>query len=181
MRNFVLIDISDFEGNIYDQNVFGIPEYILKMNNLESIFYDEDEFHNNFYNVFTDFIDETIRELVFEDYYMEFLEDIIENIDIHFVDDENYLLATVVAGDFTEYDNGFNFKSVTMNWQLEGERIHVDIIGNVSDGFHYLDEDCDDCNEYGCCDECECNENNGYCYNEDYGFYLIDDDYNDED
>ena len=46
---------------------------------------------------------------------------------------------------------------------------------------NYLDEDCDDCNEYGCCDECECNENNGYCYNEDYGFYLIDDDYNDED
>lgn len=172
MRNFVLIDISDFEGNIYDQNVFGIPEYILEMNNLEVIFYDEDEFHNNFYNVFTDFIDETIRELVFEDYYMEFLEDIIENIDIHFVDDENYLLATVVAGDFTEYDNGFNFTSVTMNWELEGERIHVDIINDTEDDFHYLNEDCDDY---------EYDENNGYCYDEDNGFYLINDDYNDED
>lgn len=172
MRSFVLIDISDFEGNIYDQNVFDIPEYILEMNNLEAIFYDEDEFHNNFYNVFTDFIDETIRELVFEDYYMEFLEDIIENVNIHFVDDDNYLLATVVAGDFTEYDNGFNFKSVTMNWLLEGERIHVDIIGDVSNGFHYLNEDCDDY---------EYDENNGYYYDEDNGFYLINDDYNDED
>ena len=176
MRSFVLIDISDFEGNIYDQNVFGIPEYILEMNNLEAIFYDEDEFHNNFYNVFTDFIDETIRELVFEDYYMEFLEDIIENIDIHFVDDENYLLATVVAGDFTEYDNGFNFTSVTMNWELEGERIHVDIINDTEDDFHYLNEDCDD--YY---DDYEYNENNGYYYDEDNGFYLINDDYNDED
>lgn len=172
MRSFVLIDISDFEGNIYDQNVFGIPEYILEMNNLEAIFYDEDEFHNNFYNVFTDFINETIRELIFEDYYMEFLEDIIENVDIHFVDDDNYLLATVVAGDFTEYDNGFNFTSVTMNWELEGERIHVDIINDTENDFHYLNEDCDDY---------EYDENNGYCYDEDNGFYLINDDYNDED
>ena len=103
---------------------------------------------------------------------MEFLEDIIENIDINFVDDENYLLATVVAGDFTEYDNGFNFTSVTMNWELEGERIHVDIINDTENDFHYLNEDCDDY---------EYDENNGYCYDEDNGFYLINDDYNDED
>ena len=172
MRSFVLIVISDFEGNIYDQNVFAVPEYILEMNNLEAIFYDKDEFHNNFYNVFTDFIDETIRELVFEDYYMEFLEDIIENIDIHFVDDDNYLLATVVAGDFIEYDNGFNFKSVTMNWELEGERIRVDIVNDTEKDFHYLVE---------YCAGFEYDVNTGYYYDEDNGFYLINDDYNDED
>lgn len=142
MKNIVLVDVYDFENNIYDQFPFDIPNSI-NIKDLEQALYDDEKFDD----ICVDFIEKTIYILIYECYHAEFLEEIIDNICISFVDDDDYLISTTMVTNFVENNKGFEFGSSTINWKQIGERIHVTFTDEFYDDF-VDDEDLEYFNEY---------------------------------
>ena len=142
MKNIVFVDVYDFENNMYDQFPFDIPNSI-NIKDLEQALYDDEKFDD----ICVDFIKKTIYILIYECYHTEFLEEIIDNIYISFVDDDDYLISTTMAANFIENNNGFEFDSSTINWKQIGERIHVTFTDEFYDDFED-DEDLEYFNEY---------------------------------
>lgn len=142
MKNIVLVDVYDFENNMYDQFPFDIPNSI-NIKDLEQALYDDEKFDD----ICVDFIEKIIYILIYECYHTEFLEEIIDNICISFVDDDNYLISTTMATNFVENNKGFEFDSSTINWKQIGERIHVTFTDEFYEDFDD-DEDLEYFDEY---------------------------------